>query len=118
MELRHVGVSESRLSSESAIRVELQKAAKEVKGVVACSWEHVSQTARLAWRQTLKHCWRQRTINCFNIVAGGSSGDFHDTIELIERGSAREDWLSEEKFSEDAPQRPHVHAFGVVVRAE
>lgn len=40
--------------------------------------------------------------------------DFHDTSELLSLVFTRKDWISSQKFGEDASERPHVdrHAIG------
>ena len=47
-----------------------------------------------------------------------SAGDLHDSIELIERGCAREDWLALEQLGQDAAETPHINALRVIVGTE
>lgn len=49
MELCHVWMLQSLLSSQSLVWVKLQKVLHEVEGIIASCWEHISQLLGLRW---------------------------------------------------------------------
>ena len=51
VELCHVRMAQSLLSSHASMRVELEEALEHVERVIRGRWEHVSQPARLSGRQ-------------------------------------------------------------------
>ena len=100
------------------MRVELKQVAEQVERVVRSRGEHVTQTSGLGGRQRLEHGGGEGAINRLDVLLRWPARYLHDAVELVQGGGAREDGFTEQELRQDAAQTPHVHALGVVVRAE
>ena len=118
VELRYVWVAEGLLRGEAFVGVELQEGLEQVERVIGGRGEHIPESLGLGGWERLEHGLRQGAVDGVDVVLSGSPNDLHDPVQLVECGCAWEDGLTQEQFSQDAAQTPHVDALGVLVAPE
>lgn len=115
VELGHIRVFQSLLCRQAFVRVEVQQVLEQIQGFRRGRWKHIFEFAGLGGWQRLKHSLGHWTIDAFDVLWSGSAGNLHDSVELVQGGSAWENWFAQQEFGQDAAHAPHVGSLGVSV---
>lgn len=116
--LDDIRMSESVVGSDSLVRIELKQTSEQIETVLGHVGYELLDRLLLAIRGSLDHTRSVVRLNTLDVGLVGRGYVLENTLELVERRRAGKHGLSEQHLAQNAPDTPHVDAFGVFGRGE